>query len=41
MLHNEDTYRDPMTFDPARFIASGTHTPERNPMDFAFGFGRR
>jgi hypothetical protein len=41
LLRDSETYSDPMTFNPARFIPSDTHTPERDPTDFCFGFGRR
>lgn len=37
MSHDENTYLDPMTFNPDRFL--GSH-PEPDPMDFVFGFGR-
>jgi hypothetical protein len=41
LLHDPETYSDPLTFNPSRFVSSDTHTPERDPTDFCFGFGRR
>jgi hypothetical protein len=38
MLHNADTYKDPFTFNPERYLGA---TPEPDPLDVAFGFGRR
>ncbi|KAL4252232.1 cytochrome P450 family protein [Abortiporus biennis] len=38
MLHDPDTYHDPMTFKPERFLGEN---PERDPRDVFFGFGRR
>ncbi|KAI0069255.1 cytochrome P450 [Artomyces pyxidatus] len=40
-LHDETTFKNPMEFDPSRFIATKDHTPERDPHTIAFGFGRR
>ena len=37
MSHDDRTYKDPMIFNPDRFL--GTH-PETDPMEFVFGFGR-
>ena len=39
--HDPAVYPDPMTFRPERFIETPTHSPERDPRDFIFGFGRR
>ncbi|KAJ6597185.1 cytochrome P450, partial [Mycena vulgaris] len=41
MAHDPEFYADPMTFNPSRFIASEGHTPEPDPRDLVFGFGRR
>ena len=48
MLHDERTYRDPHTFDPARFLPrrpgagdGGVSQPELDPRSIVFGFGRR
>ncbi|KAI0824640.1 cytochrome P450 [Trametes gibbosa] len=40
-LHDPETYADPITFNPDRFIATKGREPERDPRDFCFGFGRR
>ncbi|EIN09519.1 cytochrome P450 [Punctularia strigosozonata HHB-11173 SS5] len=40
-LHDPRTYKDPMTFDPLRFIASPGKPAEPDPRSFCFGFGRR
>jgi cytochrome P450 len=42
MLHNEDDYPDPFTFNPERFMKDGQLNPNiRDPDLMAFGFGRR
>ncbi|RPD66668.1 cytochrome P450 [Lentinus tigrinus ALCF2SS1-7] len=41
LLHDPQTYTDPMTFNPDRFITTPEWEAERDPRDFAFGFGRR
>ena len=41
ILHDPELYLDPMTFNPGRFVASLEKEAERDPRDFAFGFGRR
>ncbi|RDX53248.1 cytochrome P450 [Lentinus brumalis] len=41
LLHDPQRYADPMTFNPDRFIATAGKEAERDPRDFAFGFGRR
>ncbi|ETW77757.1 cytochrome P450 monooxygenase 31 [Heterobasidion irregulare TC 32-1] len=43
MLHNEETYPDPSSFNPARFLTTdGKLNPEcKDPATAAFGFGRR
>lgn len=38
MLHDPAVYKDPFTFNPERYLGS---TPEPDPLDVAFGFGRR
>ena len=42
ILHDEDAYPDPLTFNPDRFIKNGEINPDvRDPAVAAFGFGRR
>ncbi|KAJ6502263.1 cytochrome P450 [Mycena sanguinolenta] len=41
MVHDPEIYTDPLVFNPSRFIASDGHTPEPDPRDVVFGFGRR
>ncbi|KAM5530954.1 hypothetical protein V8D89_015399 [Ganoderma adspersum] len=41
ILHDPALYADPMAFNPERFIATPAKAAERDPRDFAFGFGRR
>lgn len=41
MLHNPETYADPMSFNPERFVKTATHEPELDPRTLSFGFGRR
>ncbi len=38
MLHNPETYTDPSTFNPSRFLGQN---PEPDPFLYAFGYGRR
>lgn len=38
MLTNEDTYPDPMTFDPERYLGPSA---QPDPRKIVFGFGRR
>lgn len=38
ITHDPDHYKDPMSFNPDRFMGD---TPEPDPRDFMFGFGRR
>ncbi|KAI0742101.1 cytochrome P450 [Daedaleopsis nitida] len=41
-LHNSETYPEPLRFNPDRFIRDGKlDYTQRDPADFAFGFGRR
>ena len=39
--HDPRTYAEPFEFNPERFIATKDHTPERDPRELCFGFGRR
>lgn len=41
IAHDPKYYHNPMSFEPERFLASDTHTPEMDPCRFAFGWGRR
>ncbi|PFH48299.1 hypothetical protein AMATHDRAFT_42349 [Amanita thiersii Skay4041] len=42
MLHNENVYSDPLTFNPDRFIKNGKINKEvRDPAHAIWGFGRR
>ncbi|TBU32024.1 cytochrome P450 [Dichomitus squalens] len=41
ILHDPALYSDPTTFNPDRFISSPGKEAERDPREFAFGFGRR
>nr|VWO94991.1 N/A [Ganoderma boninense] len=41
IFHDPALYADPMAFNPERFLASSGRAVERDPRDFAFGFGRR
>lgn len=42
ILHNEEDYPDPSTFNPDRFIKDGKINPDvRDPTTITFGFGRR
>ncbi|KAJ7239357.1 cytochrome P450 oxidoreductase [Mycena rebaudengoi] len=38
IAHNPDNYRDPMAFNPERFLGD---SPELDPAEYTFGFGRR
>ena len=38
MLHDPEVYSDPFEFKPERFLGE---SPERDPRDICFGFGRR
>lgn len=42
LLHDEEHYPDPLSFNPDRFIKDGTLNPEiLHPDVAAFGYGRR
>ncbi|PLN82775.1 cytochrome P450 [Aspergillus taichungensis] len=41
MFHDPSAYANPEAFNPDRFLATDTHTPELDPHSIAFGFGRR
>ncbi|KAH9927105.1 cytochrome P450 [Epithele typhae] len=41
LLHDPVRYTDPNTFNPDRFLDTPSHPAERDPRDFAFGYGRR
>ncbi|KAK0200101.1 cytochrome P450 [Desarmillaria ectypa] len=38
MTHDPEVYKDPMTFNPERFLGPN---PEQDPREISFGFGRR
>ncbi|KAJ7460726.1 cytochrome P450 [Mycena latifolia] len=38
---DSNTYADPETFRPERFIETANHSKERDPKDMLFGYGRR
>jgi cytochrome P450 len=42
MLNDEKVYPEPQEFKPERFLKNGKlDSSVRDPMDIAFGFGRR
>lgn len=38
MAHDNEVYTNPYSFDPTRFMGP---MPQQDPMDYAFGFGKR
>ncbi|RAH51118.1 cytochrome P450 [Aspergillus brunneoviolaceus CBS 621.78] len=40
-LHDPQAYKDPMSFNPDRYLAGEGRTPEPDPRRFCFGTGRR
>jgi len=38
MMHDEKIYTNPYTFNPDRFLGP---SPDKDPADFVFGYGRR
>lgn len=41
LTHDPRMYVNPMVFEPARFLATEGRTPELDPRELCFGFGRR
>lgn len=41
IFHDEKNYPDPFSFKPQRYIQAASGDINRDPRDFAFGFGRR
>ncbi|KAJ5628173.1 hypothetical protein N7490_010401 [Penicillium lividum] len=41
LTHDPEVYRDPMTFNPERFLGMDGRDPEMDPRSVVFGFGRR
>ncbi|KAF8624471.1 hypothetical protein AX15_005855 [Amanita polypyramis BW_CC] len=41
MTRDNNVYKSPSTFSPARFIRTENHEPEPDPRNIIFGFGRR
>ena len=41
MLHDDNVYKSPSSFNPERFIKTEGGKPEPDPRDICFGFGRR
>ena len=39
--HDPELYHDPMNFSPERFLDADGRTPELDPKNVVFGFGRR
>lgn len=40
-VNDPDNYKDPTEFRPERFLGTESFSPERDPYDLVFGFGRR
>lgn len=41
MTHDPDTYEDPFSFKPGRFLGENGNPVELDPGVLVFGFGRR
>ncbi|KAH8829262.1 cytochrome P450 [Flagelloscypha sp. PMI_526] len=41
ILHDEDLYPDPFTFDPTRHLSSPGRPPQKDPRIYCFGWSRR
>jgi len=41
ILHDENTYPDPFTFNPERHLEGEGRTLQPDPLQYSFGFGRR
>lgn len=41
MMHDPETYHEPMAFKPERFLEMEGQVPEMDPHSITFGFGRR
>ncbi|KAG9074417.1 hypothetical protein FRC06_010714, partial [Ceratobasidium sp. 370] len=41
MLHNPEQYESPFTFNPDRFLSKQQPTPDPDPRQYIYGFGRR
>jgi cytochrome P450 len=41
LTHDPRMYANPMVFEPSRFLAAEGKTPELDPRELCFGFGRR
>lgn len=41
MMHDPEQYPDPFVFNPNRFLTNGHASPQRDPRQLVFGFGRR
>nr|BAL05080.1 cytochrome P450 [Phanerodontia chrysosporium] len=41
ILHDPNHYPNPFEFDPTRFLSDEGRTPQPDPRDYCFGFGRR
>lgn len=41
ILRDEDMYKEPLKFNPERFLTTRENGPEPDPLEYIFGFGRR